>query len=130
MVEVDEVPHVYLKVVGSVAVTMEGKRLGKGSGYSEIEYGILREVGALEEDASIVTTVHELQIVEDVPQEPFDVSVDYIVTPMRVLRTEGPRSRPSGILWQFVDEEMLKVMPPLAKLKKLSSYIERPFKES
>lgn len=116
-VGIDGLPEIDLKVTGSVAVTRKGERLGKGHGYSEVEYGILREVGVIKEETPVVTTVHELQIVDEVPQDPFDVSVDYVVTPKRVIRAEGPKRRPPGILWQFVTEEMLKSMPPLAELR-------------
>lgn len=38
-------PHIDLYIVGSVAVTESGRRLGKGLGYAELEWGILYELG-------------------------------------------------------------------------------------
>ena len=67
-------------MVGSVAVGRDGSRIGKGEGYSEIESGILREIGLVEKDVSICTTLHPVQILKEVPQDPYDVGVDYIVT--------------------------------------------------
>ena len=86
-------------MVGSVAVGRDGSRIGKGEGYSEIESGILREMGLVEKDVSICTTLHPVQILKEVPQDPYDVGVDYIVTPEEVIMTHRLRRRPDGILW-------------------------------
>ena len=109
----DELPHVDLIVCGSVAVTPQGLRIGKGGGYSEFEYAILREVGVIMEETPIATTVHRLQIVAKAPREEFDFTVDIIATPTRLLRATGRRFRPEGILWDRVSEERLKEIPLL-----------------
>lgn len=75
-----------LFVAGSVAVSADGGRLGKGSGYSDQEYTILRNSGGLAPKTPVVTTVHDIQIVERIPREVWDVHVDVIVTPTRVIR--------------------------------------------
>ena len=120
-VGLDKVPRPDVLVVGSVAVERDGSRIGKGEGYSEIEYGILREMGLVEKDVSICTTVHPVQILKEVPQDPYDVGVDYIVTPEEVIMTHRLGERPEGILWDRVSKEMLDEMPVLADLKKRSS---------
>ncbi len=79
--------EVELFVAGSVAVSVEGGRLGKGSGYSDREFQMLRQAGGLASDVVVVTTVHDLQVVEEVPQHDWDVTVDVIVTPTRIIRT-------------------------------------------
>ncbi len=80
-----------LFVAGSVAVSPDGGRLGKGTGYSDQEYAILKNSGRLTSETPVVTTVHDVQMVEKVPWEEWDVSVDVIVTPTRVIRiTRGP----------------------------------------
>ena len=94
-VSLGKVPKIDLAVVGSVAVTKDGGRIGKGEGYSEMEYAILRELGLVSESVPIITTVHESQIVESVPLKDHDIAVDYIVTPTRVLATNRRRPRPS-----------------------------------
>jgi 5-formyltetrahydrofolate cyclo-ligase len=86
---IDQIPTIDLIVEGSVAVNERGGRLGKGEGYAEIEYGILREIGAVTESTPIATTVHDLQLVGDIPLEPFDVPVDLIVTPTRYMETKS-----------------------------------------
>jgi 5-formyltetrahydrofolate cyclo-ligase len=37
-------PHLDLVVIGSVAVNRRGERVGKGGGYADLEYAILREL--------------------------------------------------------------------------------------
>ena len=77
---------VELFVAGSVAVSRDGGRLGKGTGYSDKEYAILKDSGGLSSDVLVVTTVHDAQIVEEIPQEAWDVQVDVIVTPTKTVR--------------------------------------------
>lgn len=84
-VEPSEV-KVELFVAGSVAVSLDGGRLGKGTGYSDKEYAVLKNSGGLASDALVVTTVHDLQIVEEIPQDEWDVRVDVIVTPAKIVR--------------------------------------------
>jgi 5-formyltetrahydrofolate cyclo-ligase len=86
-VEPSEV-KVDLFVAGSVAVSLDGGRLGKGTGYSDQEYAILKDSDGLAPGIVVVTTVHDVQIVEGIPREEWDVSVDVIVTPTRVIRVE------------------------------------------
>jgi len=57
-----------LFVEGSVAVSPDGRRLGKGTGYSDQEYAILKSASALSHKAVVVTTVHDIQIVENIPR--------------------------------------------------------------
>jgi len=84
-VEPSEV-KVELFVAGSVAVSLDGGRLGKGSGYSDKEYGLLKASGGLSSKALVVTTVHDVQIVEEIPQDAWDVRVDVIITPTKTIR--------------------------------------------
>jgi len=82
-------------VEGSVAVNRWGERLGKGEGYGELEYAILRELGLVEEDVGIATSVHDVQVLDRrLPQDPWDVPVDYIATPTRLIVAEGRPPRP------------------------------------
>lgn len=85
--------RVNLFVAGSVAVSPDGGRLGKGAGYSDQEYSILENCGRLAPGTPVVTTVHDVQVVEKIPREEWDVYVDVIVTPTRVIRTTKGRSR-------------------------------------
>ena len=116
--EIHEIPSVDLIVIGSVAVDIYGTRIGKGGGYAELEYGILRELGLVTEDTPIVTTVHDVQVLkEKLPREPHDLSVDLVITPTRVLKTLQPGPKPKGIYWELLTEEKLNEIPILRELK-------------
>ncbi len=109
-----------LIVEGSVAVNRWGERLGKGEGYAELEYAILLELGLIEREVPIATTVHDLQVLEErLPQDPYDVPVDYIYTPTRSIKTTDRPPRPPGILWSLLSREKLEEIPLLAELKNL-----------
>ncbi|MEM2150480.1 MAG: 5-formyltetrahydrofolate cyclo-ligase [Candidatus Bathyarchaeia archaeon] len=118
---VDEMPNVDLIVAGSVAVSRDGVRVGKGGGYSEIEYGILREIGAADESTPIFTTVHDVQIVDFVPKEAYDLTVNAIITPEKVIRIENVGERPRGIIWDKMPEERIKEIPILAWLRRFKA---------
>ncbi len=113
-----DLPKIDLIVAGSVAVSSDGVRVGKGGGYSEIEYGILRELRLISEETPIVTTVHDAQVVDVAPVEDHDFSVDVIITPTKVIRTKRQRSQPKGIIWRKVTPVMLEKMPILRDLKR------------
>jgi 5-formyltetrahydrofolate cyclo-ligase len=116
-VSLEKLPAIDLVVVGSVAVAPDGGRIGKGEGYSEVEYAILRELGLVSESTPVITTVHDSQIVDFVPLEDHDIAVDYIVTPNRVLATKRTKPRPGGIIWSKVTPEMIERMPVLKELR-------------
>jgi 5-formyltetrahydrofolate cyclo-ligase len=111
----EEMPEMDAIVAGSVAVTDEGHRAGKGEGYSDLEYAILRELG--HPPAPVATSVHPLQVVDEVPREPTDVPLSLIVTPDRVLEVDDPPPPPEGVDWSKLDEERVEGMPVLAELR-------------
>jgi len=75
-----------LFVAGSVAVSPDGGRLGKGTGYSDQEYTILKSASSLTAQTPVVTTVHDTQIVDKIPREEWDIPVNIIVTPTQIIR--------------------------------------------
>lgn len=79
-----DLPPGDLKIVGSVAVTRNGHRLGKGGGFGDRE---IAEIRKRSPRLLVVTTVHELQIVDRVPLEAHDEPIDIIVTPEAAYRT-------------------------------------------
>jgi 5-formyltetrahydrofolate cyclo-ligase len=82
-VETQKFPRPDLIVEGSVAVDSQGHRLGKGHGYGDVEIEILeRKFGEI----PVATTVHDMQVVEEVPFEEKDRKVSLIITPTRVIR--------------------------------------------
>jgi len=116
-VALSELPHVDLIVMGSVAVTPDGKRLGKGHGYADLEFAILRELG--QPPVPVCTTVHPLQVLEDFPLQAHDVPVTLIATPEALLEVAEPLPSPVGIEWETLSEESLDAMPPLRELQRL-----------
>ncbi|MFB6193584.1 MAG: 5-formyltetrahydrofolate cyclo-ligase [Halobaculum sp.] len=112
-----DLPHVDLVVSGSVLVTPDGARVGKGEGYSDLEFALLGEFDAV--DASTVaTTVHESQLRDvPVPTESHDVPLDLICTPERTVRvTDRATARPTGIDWNALDDERVDEMPVFDRL--------------
>jgi 5-formyltetrahydrofolate cyclo-ligase len=81
---IEELPPIDLIVCGTVAVNREGVRVGKGGGYSDLEFALLVERGLVGDATTIVTTVHALQVVdEQLPETEHDFRVDIVVTPTR-----------------------------------------------
>jgi len=76
-----------LFVQGSVAMDRFGSRLGKGKGYGDREYEILKSRELLKEGVKVVTLVHELQLVDDITElmNDKDVKLDYIITDSEII---------------------------------------------
>jgi 5-formyltetrahydrofolate cyclo-ligase len=112
--------RVDLVVCGTVAVNRSGARVGKGGGYSDLEFALLTEAGLIDDKTMIATTVHDLQVVDEgLPETDHDFRVDIIVTPSAVIRTgASARQRPTGILWPHLDPEKIAAIPVLAQLDK------------
>lgn len=116
-VAIEEMERVDLVVCGTVAVNRKGVRIGKGGGYSDLEFALLTEAGLVGEETIIATTVHPLQVLdEDLPETAHDFRVDVIATPDAVLETPGKR-RPPGILWDHLDAAKLVSIPSLQRLR-------------
>ncbi|RST20628.1 5-formyltetrahydrofolate cyclo-ligase [Streptomyces sp. WAC04770] len=113
-VEVDALRPLDLIVLGSVAVNRDGARVGKGAGYSDIEFALLSEAGLVTSDTVVVTTVHALQVTDiPIPTTEHDVDVDLIVTPDETIFCSNPR-RSSGIRWDGLTAEKIAAIPALA----------------
>jgi len=82
-VDAQDIPKPDSIVEGSVGVDMRGHRLGKGHGYGDVEIKTLKNMfGAV----PVLTTVHDIQVVENVPFEEKDEKVSIAVTPTRIIR--------------------------------------------
>ncbi|MBE8520563.1 5-formyltetrahydrofolate cyclo-ligase [Amycolatopsis sp. H6(2020)] len=110
-----EMRPVDVVVCGTVAVDRRGVRVGKGAGFSDIEMGLLAEANLLGPQTTIVTTVHQLQVVEEeLPETAHDFRVDVIVTPDEVI--ECPAApRPAGLIWDHLDAEKIAAIPVLTE---------------
>lgn len=114
-VPLSDLPQFDAIVCGSVAVTRDGRRCGKGEGYSDLEYAILRELG--HSPAPVATTVHAIQVVDEFPWDPADLPLSVIVTPEEVITVKHPPPEPDGIFWDRLSEEALEEMPVLKELQ-------------
>lgn len=114
-VPVEELPAMDLLVAGSVAVTRDGRRCGKGEGYSDLEYAILRELG--HDPAPVVTTVHPLQLVGSFPTDAHDLPLSLIVTPEETIEVDDPPPAPEGIEWDLLSEADLEEKLVLRELR-------------
>jgi 5-formyltetrahydrofolate cyclo-ligase len=113
-VELGELEPVDLVVCGTVAVNRDGVRVGKGGGYSDLEFALLAETGLVNQATTIATTVRPLQLLdEELPETEHDFRVDLVVTPDETLRTPKPR-RPPGILWDHLTPEKIAAIPVLS----------------
>jgi 5-formyltetrahydrofolate cyclo-ligase len=113
----EAVDPVDLVVSGSVAVTGTGARVGKGEGYSDLEFALLREFGRVDDDTTTATTVHDRQVVsETVPTADHDVPMDLVCTPGRT-RQPGPHPKPAGIDWSALSTERRAEIPVLERLR-------------
>jgi 5-formyltetrahydrofolate cyclo-ligase len=111
-----ELRPVDLVLVGSVAVSRQGARIGRGSGATDLEYALLRQAGKVREYTPIMTTVHPLQVVDErIPMRAHDIPIDFIVTPDQVVAAPSLYPRPRGILWDLLPDERIRSMPILRK---------------
>lgn len=109
-----EMKEVGLILCGSVAVRRDGARIGKGGGYSDLEYGLCREAGKITARTPILTTVHPIQIVEEeIELKPHDIPLDYIITPDEVIECHSRLPRPRGIYWKYLNDEKIEAIPVL-----------------
>jgi len=112
-----QIREIDLIVAGSVAVNKRGSRIGKGGGYSDLEYAIGLEFGFVKEEVTILTTVHPLQIVdEDLPETEHDFRIDFIVTPAEIISTLREGGRPRGIIRDHLTEQKISEIPILKEI--------------
>jgi len=117
-----------IMVTGSVAVDRRGTRVGKGEGFAELEYGVLRTLGAIDEETPIATTVHDLQVVDYIPREPYDLTMDIIATPTRTIVVEPRQPKPPGIIWSLLPCRKLEEIPALRELAAMLR-VEKPCRD-
>jgi 5-formyltetrahydrofolate cyclo-ligase len=114
--EVADLPEIDFVVCGSVAVNLTGARIGKGGGYSDLEYGLLIEDGKIDDHTVVATTVHPIQILrEHLIVTEHDLPVDMIATPRAVIEVERGYERPTGIIPGQLQAAQLRDIPVLAR---------------
>jgi 5-formyltetrahydrofolate cyclo-ligase len=115
-VAIEDLSPIDLVVCGTVAVNRDGARIGKGGGFSDLEFALAAELGLITDRTTIATTVHPLQLVDgELPETDHDFRVDLIVTPEEVIAVDASaRRRPPGILWGDLDAQKVASIPVLA----------------
>jgi len=101
-------------------VRVEGHRIGKGQGLSDLEYGMMVSAGLVNNSTVVMTVVHDCQVIDlsDDLFHPHNVPVDYIVTPTRVISCgDHGNLRPPGILWSLLGPNDLDRIPVLRRLR-------------
>jgi 5-formyltetrahydrofolate cyclo-ligase len=119
-VGLDQLRPVDLVVAGTVAAGLDGARLGKGGGFSDLEFAVASEAGLIGPDTVVVTTVHEAQVLPagEIPTTDHDVPLDLIVTPDRVIRCPRRTPRRAGeVRWEELTDEKIEAIPLLARLR-------------
>jgi 5-formyltetrahydrofolate cyclo-ligase len=117
VIDLEEVPELDFVLTGSVAVNLKGARLGKGGGYSDLEYALLSELGKIDRHTMIATTVHPIQILrENLFVTAHDIPVDLIATPRAVIEVDGEHPRPRGILWDHLQPPQIREVPVLERM--------------
>jgi 5-formyltetrahydrofolate cyclo-ligase len=117
-IPLEAVPAIDLVVCGSVAVNGKGARVGKGGGFSDLEYGLLAETGRVGAGTVIVTTVHALQMVpQALEMLAHDIPVDVVVTPEGPMRLTAAFPRPRGIYREALTPEKIAEVPVLERFR-------------
>lgn len=114
-VSIEELERIDLIVCGSVAVERGGARLGKGGGFSDLEFAIVAQAGLVDDDTVVATTVHPAQIFVEgtIPLTEHDFPIDLIVTPDEVIATDTRLPRPTGVLDDHLDDDRRAAIPVL-----------------
>jgi 5-formyltetrahydrofolate cyclo-ligase len=113
-----ELSPVDLVVMGSVAASEDGARLGKSGGFADLEFALASAAGLIGPGTVTATTVHELQLrpAGAIPATGHDVPVDLVITPDRVIDCRprrGPRPA-AGLRWAELTDEKIAAIPLLA----------------
>jgi 5-formyltetrahydrofolate cyclo-ligase len=116
VIDLDQVPELDLVLTGSVAVNLKGARLGKGGGFSDLEYGLLSEAGRIDRRTLVATTVHPMQIMrENLMMTGHDIPVNLIATSRAVIEVDGAYRRPAGVLWDHLQPPQIHEIPVLER---------------
>jgi 5-formyltetrahydrofolate cyclo-ligase len=117
-VMLEEMQNIDLVVCGSVAVNRQGARVGKGGGYSDLEFALLTQEKKIGRKTPIVTSVHPLQIVaEEIPMIEHDIPLTAIVIPSEVIEIDVRYPRPRGIYWNMLPQEKIDDIPVLKQAR-------------
>ena len=95
-------------VTESLAVTHDGRRMGDGQGFLDLQATILHALGWADSAMRVVTLVREDQLVDSLPTENTDVGVHWIVTPKQALETHYHAPPRREILWERLSVKTIR----------------------
>ncbi len=107
-------------MTGCVAAGEDGSRLGKGGGFSDLEFALAGEAGLIGPRTVTATTVHDVQVrpAGVVPTVDHDFPLDLIVTPTRVIEVPcGGHRRQGRLRWDELSDEKIAGIPLLRRLR-------------
>jgi 5-formyltetrahydrofolate cyclo-ligase len=119
-IALDDMEPVDLVVTGCVAVGEDGARLGKGGGFSDLEFALAAAAGLVGPRTIVVTTVHDVQVQPGgaIPTTAHDMHVDLIATPTRTLHCpRGRGHRLPRLRWDELTDEKIAAIPLLGELR-------------
>ena len=121
-IRMEDMEPVDLVVTGCVAVDPTGARMGKGGGFSDLEYALAWEAGLIGPATVVATTVHEIQVLDPglIPLAGHDMGLDLIVTPERVINCPR-RARLPSVKWEELTDQKIASIPLLAALHRARS---------
>ena len=102
---------------GAVAVNARGARVGKGGGFSDLEYGLLVEAGRVGPRTPIVTTVHPVQVLpQAIEMRRHDIPVDVVVTADGLMGLRPAFPRPPGCTGRSSAPDKIAEVPVIERL--------------
>ena len=116
VVALEEMPEIDFVLCGSVAVNLSGARIGKGGGFSDLEYGLLIDAGKIDDH-----TVRRHHRAPD--PDPSRAPDDHRTRPARRPDRDASRrdrgraayDRPRGILWDHLQPPQIHEIPILER---------------
>lgn len=122
--EIASMGKIDLVFTGVSVVNRKGVRFGKGEGFFDIEWGMLSEIGVVDDSTPVIVFAHDVQVLDvDLPFELHDTIADVIITPTRVIFVEQRTKKPKGINWDLITEEMFEHIPPLKELAEMKGLL-------
>jgi 5-formyltetrahydrofolate cyclo-ligase len=115
-----EMTPVDLVVTGCVGVGSDGARLGKGGGFSDLEFALAAAAGLVDRDTIVVTTVHDVQVQPTgaIPTVDHDLRVGLIATPTRLIEVPRRRGhRLPALEWEQLTDAKIAAIPVLGRLR-------------
>jgi len=120
LAEIQRLGKIDFLITGASAISLNGVRYGKGHGFFDLEWAMMREIGVVDEGTPVVAFAHDCQVIEEeLEPRPFDTVADIIVTPNRIMCVPKTYQKPEGIYWKLLDKQLLEDIPLLSELREM-----------